>query len=443
MVDEQASRSGGPRGSGERAAAEAVEAAAATPVAPVSGMPTAAGSRTVTIPDSCEILSGLLQHLRPSLVTTLGFADLLRDPGLDDAGRQALLDRLTTAGRRAGRMLEMVAELRRLTDSEPPGRDERLELLADLDRLLLERRGCIEARELEVGIRSHASMPIVFAVEAARVRLAIAAGLDDAVAAVADGRLEIRLGFVAADSVTPAASDGLSREGRLDDAAELRGRLWIEFLASGRTSSDPVAATETTWPVAETPDASGLGIRVARAAIEAIGGCLRVARSERHGCRIRLDVPASPLGDRLVIEQGMPASRPVAGGPAVGTPLRGLRVIVAEGQPEPRWLLRAVLERSGAVVEEVVDGPGLLETLARDAKGVLLLSLELPGCDPRQLILGLRREGMRLPVITMATADPGRLGDAWLATPVDPASLVEACALWRGRRHGSPPGAID
>ncbi len=391
------------------------------------------------------ILDGLLHQLRPSLVSTLGFAELLRDPGLDAAGRRALLERLTAAGRRGGRMLEMVAELRRLTASGPRDAEDRMDLLAEIDRLLHARRECIEVPGLEVIVRSEAAVPAAFAVDAARMRLAVAAALDEAVAAITDGRLELLVGFDGPDPATGAIDPGGAATPVTDGPRPVHGWLRILITASGGGSPRPAMAAATGIPPATVAeDTGGLAARVALAAIRPIGGRLDLGRTGRPGLQVRLEVPATALGDRLVLEQGMPAPRPAAGDPASGTPLRRLRVIVAEGQPEPRWLLRAVLERAGAVVEEVADGAGLLEALARDPEGVLLLNLELPGCDPREVVRGLREQGVAAPVIAMSPsepAEPAGLADAWLPTPVDPASLVETCARWRGRRHESPPGS--
>lgn len=428
-MDEQDSPIGCPGGSGPRPVAE-TGIAASMPPGDDAGL--------------AGILDGLLHQLRPSLLTTLGFAELLRDPGLDAAGRSALLERLTAAGRRSGRMLEMVSELRRLTASGPRDADDRLDLLEELDRLLGARRECIEAPGLEVIVRSEAAVPAAFAVDAARMRLAVAAALDEAVAAITDGRLELLVGFDGPDPATGAIDPGRAAAPVTDGPRPVLGWLRIQIIASGGASSLPAMAAATAIPPATVADTGGLAARVALAAIRPIGGRLDLSRTGRPGLQVRLEVPATALGDRLVLEQGMPAPRPAAGDPASGTPLRRLRVIVAEGQPEPRWLLRAVLERAGAVVEEVADGAGLLEALARDPGGLLLLNLHLPGCDPREVVRGLRGQGVAAPVIAMSPSEPAEpegLADAWLPTPVDPASLVETCARWRGRRHESPPGS--
>lgn len=391
-------------------------------------------SRAVTNPsegvdvDAAALLDRLLEQARPSLVATLGFADLLRDPGLDGRGRDALLDRLGAAGRRIVRMCDTVAELRRITASAtPPHADRQCDLLSVLERLLGERRACISAAGLRVSVRSEAAVPSAFVVDADRVRLAIAAVLEDAMASLTGGSLDLRIGF---DPPAPEAAGD--------------GRLRIEIVAGGaEPAADPVPA-EAGIAADDPGTANGLGIMIARVALGRIGGEVTGRRTERPGLRIRLLVPASPASDdRLRIDQGMPPESGTARDPAAGSPLEGLQVLVAEGQPEPRWLLRAVLERSGAQVEEAADGPGLLEAITRGPVGVLLFSADLPGCDPRDLIGGLRHQGLGCPVIVMAAADPGAVGDAWLPTPVDPAAMLQACARWRGRRHESPPGSRD
>ncbi len=397
------------------------------------------------------VLERLLEQLRPSMVATLGFADLLRDPGLSPGGRDALLDRLGAAGRRVVRMLDTVTELHRITGASAPPTAGHCDLLSVLEDLLVERRQCIRGGGLDIAVRSEAAVPAGFVIDADRLRLAIAALLEDALAAVTGGRLELRIGFdpdvdLRADVDIRAAGTDRADEGLPTDGPRTTDEGWlrIDFVASGGDAAAESEPAESEIAAEEPPHAPGLGVVTARAALDRIGGQVTCRRTGRPGLRIGLRVPASAAGsERLRIDQGMPPERGTSRDPAAGTPLDGVPVVVAEGQPEPRWLLRAVLERSGAAVEEAADGPGLLEAISRGPVGVLLLSLELPGCEPRDLIGGLRHQGLGCPVIVMAAADPGELGDAWLPTPVDPAAVLEACVRWRGRRHESPPGSRD
>ena len=119
---------------------------------------------------------------------------------------------------------------------------------------------------------------------------------------------------------------------------------------------------------------------------------------------------------------------------ADNVPLSGpddLPILVVDDDPEDRLLVRTILQKQGFRVEEAQDGDEALERIGLgDSHALVVLDLEMPTVDGREVIQRLRASGstMALPVIVLTgSPDPDdeyRLMDAgaddYLRKPLDP-----------------------
>ncbi len=126
--------------------------------------------------------------------------------------------------------------------------------------------------------------------------------------------------------------------------------------------------------------------------------------------------------------------------------LAGLSVLLAEDDPDCRWLTRRVLESAGARVTEVGDGAGVLAAVERgEACHLILLDVEMPLLDGLTTARTLRARGFRGPILAL-TARGGGARDAARAAGCDgcldkslePRDLVAAVAQQVG--HLCPAG---
>ena len=125
-------------------------------------------------------------------------------------------------------------------------------------------------------------------------------------------------------------------------------------------------------------------------------------------------------------------------------PLGGRRVLVAEDGSDNRRLLRHILTRAGAEVEEHPDGRSALEAILADPgrADLVLTDWDMPELDGAGLVGALRKAGWNGPVVSLTAhaMEEQRLAceragcDAHLTTPIDWEKLVETCAgLIEGR----------
>jgi signal transduction histidine kinase/CheY-like chemotaxis protein len=190
----------------------------------------------------------------------------------------------------------------------------------------------------------------------------------------------------------------------------------------------------------------GLGLALVKHLVELHGGEV-VAQSEGEGrgatFTVRLplgssDVPSGPATRQV------PVSAAVASLPAT-VRLEGIRVLVADDEPDGARLAEAILEEAGAQVRSCSTAAEALDVFLRWRPDVLVSDIEMPGEDGYSLIRKVRglaaSEGGRTPAVALTAY--GRPLDRKRALaagysmhvpkPVDPGELTAIVASVVGR----------
>ncbi|WP_437497427.1 hybrid sensor histidine kinase/response regulator [Sorangium sp. So ce1099] len=186
----------------------------------------------------------------------------------------------------------------------------------------------------------------------------------------------------------------------------------------------------------------GLGLAISRQLVELHGGTLSVdSPGEGLGAVFTVALPVGAAVDRAAAPAAAHAR--VGEAAAVARPLRGLRVLLVEDDPDTRDVMAYTLGEQGAEVTAVGSAQAALEVLSAAAAGgrpnVLVSDLGMPDLDGYELLRRLRAlEGERgepaLPVALVTayarTDDHARAlaagFAAHLAKPVEPDLLAAA-----------------
>ena len=82
------------------------------------------------------------------------------------------------------------------------------------------------------------------------------------------------------------------------------------------------------------------------------------------------------------------------------------RVLVADDIESSREFVRTVLEHSGCVVDEAIDGREALAKVREDAPDLVVLDLHMPGLDGFAVIQELRQDAryLSLPVVALTAS---------------------------------------
>ena len=175
----------------------------------------------------------------------------------------------------------------------------------------------------------------------------------------------------------------------------------------------------------------GLGLALSRRLVEAMGGTMGVESDGQHGCtfwfRIRFEKQPVTVGGTAT--------------PAPEVALRGVRVLLADGNAVARDPIAAVLRAWGCDVELAENGPEALRAVREAAKArrsfaLALLDRKLEGLSGEDLGQAIRAdEDLSATQLIMITSE-GRPGDGgrvkavgfagYLMKPLEPAQLYEA-----------------
>jgi CheY-like chemotaxis protein len=189
----------------------------------------------------------------------------------------------------------------------------------------------------------------------------------------------------------------------------------------------------------------GLGLSIAKQLVELHHGRITAASSgANHGTTMAVTLP---LHAAQPDEQQGRVPGFVSGTSAPA--LDGMRVLAVDDNPESLGVIALMLERYGAEVVTVSNGPAALDALEQAAADypfdALVSDLAMPGMDGMQLVRAVRAKGMiDLPAIAVtAFADPIRLKAAKeagyqsvITKPIFPGELGHVLAANVRRKTG-------
>ena len=136
---------------------------------------------------------------------------------------------------------------------------------------------------------------------------------------------------------------------------------------------------------------TGLGLAMARAVALMLGGAIGFSSTEGEGSTFWLTFEA-------------PAAEPVVSAPVEEGMLDGVNILLVEDNPTNRLVVRTLLTRLGAAVEDAEDGRMGLEAARRGAHDLILMDIQMPGMDgveATRAIRGLPGAASQVPIIAL------------------------------------------
>lgn len=150
----------------------------------------------------------------------------------------------------------------------------------------------------------------------------------------------------------------------------------VEDDGVGMDDETRVRALEPFFTTRTADGGSGLGLPTASALTEEAGGRLHISSTPGQGTRISVWFPAA--------EPGAHEREPVAGEPVS---LDGVRVLLAEDNPDVLAVARLALADAGAVVTVAVDGDDALRRVDTGPFDVLCTDVVMPGAPVSEVLL--------------------------------------------------------
>ncbi|EEW24519.1 ATP-binding response regulator [Rhodobacter ferrooxidans] len=148
---------------------------------------------------------------------------------------------------------------------------------------------------------------------------------------------------------------------------------------------------QTTPPPAPSQMRHGLGLVIARAMTDRLGGRLSLRNPAGGGAEAVLEMPLTALPDFAALDAPLPD-------------LTGLRVLLAEDSVTGQFVVGRMLAELGVSAELAADGAEALAWLQRAPFDLALIDIEMPRLSGLQVIRALRalpRPAARTPVIVL------------------------------------------
>ena len=155
----------------------------------------------------------------------------------------------------------------------------------------------------------------------------------------------------------------------------------------------------------KTADGSGLGLYIARASIQMLGGTLHHYRPDAGGAGYTIRLPEAVATDAQVKALEPPPVEPPS--PTTALADREWTVVLAEDNALVAEITRARLEKMKARVHHAADGRAAMQMILTIRPDVVITDLFMPEMDGDDLIIALRQAGFRAPIVGVTAAVVG------------------------------------
>lgn len=330
-------------------------------------------------------LANMSHEIRTPLGAMLGFADLLRDPGLSRSEHSNYINILTRNGEQLSAIINDILDLSKIeaghltlefTDTSTA------EVAADVVSLL-----SVKAKEKDLVLeyRAEPSTPVSVVSDPLRVRQVLMNLVGNAIKFTQFGSIKIR-------SYGEANADGQNTlvfevtDTGIGIPPSQRERIFEMFVQADGTLARRFGGT-------------GLGLALSRQLARGLGGDIAVTKTaEGRGSTfqfVTLDQPerrTEPSSSRLY--------EPRFEEDQVGQ-LDGIKVLVVDDSPDNQQMIWHFLNKHGITVDSAEDGyVGYKKALAGD-HDLILMDIQMPQMDGYTATQKLREAGFTKPIIAL------------------------------------------
>ncbi|MCW5776726.1 MAG: response regulator [Phycisphaeraceae bacterium] len=382
-------------------------------------------------------LANMSHEIRTPMTAILGYADLLDDPSVDDAGRAEAVRVIRRNGRHLLSVINDILDLSKIEAGRlevEPGDCEPMRIVEEVCSLL-------RVRAVEKGLDLEWSMggqaPRRIRTDARRLKQILLNLVGNAVKFTERGSVRVVVAMGGDDESGRVIRFRVTDTG-IGIAGEKIATLFEPFMQADETMSRRFGGT-------------GLGLTVSHRLVEMLGGSIEVRSEQGVGSEFTLTLPVSAEeAADLISSPGELFETPEGEREEASVDRVSLRarVLLAEDGEDNRRLIVHHLRRVGAEVETVGNGRAAVEqAVAAVNEGrpfdVVLMDMQMPVMDGYAASKELRRVGYGLPIIALTAhamaEDRARClaagCDDYVSKPIDRVELLRTCARWAGR-HG-------
>lgn len=154
------------------------------------------------------------------------------------------------------------------------------------------------------------------------------------------------------------------------------------------------AFVQVSPPASKSSEGSGLGLAICRELINSMDGTIHVSSEQEKGSIFNVELIFQMIGtpEQTGKQQAILPS------------LHGLRILLVEDNPVNMMVARRFLQKWSCEVDEAVSGIHALDLFHSHHYDLLLIDLEMPGMDGRELAAFIRHQDTQIPLIAFTAA---------------------------------------
>lgn len=361
-------------------------------------------------------LANMSHEIRTPLGAMIGFADLLRDPGLTGSQRSNYIDILARNGENLSVIIDDILDLSKVeaghltleyTDIYPE------QIVEDVISLLR-----VKAKEKDLALESRIEpdVPATIVSDPTRVRQILLNLVGNAIKFTQFGSVSVRAFGCHADEGRPAVCFEVIDTG-IGIPESQKEKIFEMFVQADGSTTRRFGGT-------------GLGLALSRSLARSLGGDIVITQTVQG--------KGSTFLITIVDQPGRRTSKTARREEKLRTPelgersLEGVKVLVVDDSPDNRHLIWLYLNKQGAIIDSAENGLlGVKMALAGDYD-VVLMDVQMPEMDGYAATAKLRQARYRKPIIALTAHAMNEVrqkvlqvgANAHLTKPINPTELV-------------------
>jgi signal transduction histidine kinase/ActR/RegA family two-component response regulator len=375
-----------------------------------------------------EFLATVSHELRTPLTAVLGWACVLRMGGIEESIFEKALEAIERNAKSQSQLIDDLLDVSRITAGKVRLKVRPLDLSQVVHDALDSVRPAADAREIQITMTIE-PLTAPLSGDPDRLQQVIWNILSNAVKFTPQqGRVDIRVESHAGEAKITVSDSGpgISKE-------------FLPYVFDRFRQAD--------GSFTRSHGGLGLGLAIARHFVELHGGTIEAASDpDLPGARFTVTLPlikGRRATNGSAVDGGLPAA-------PIDLPLSGLRVLIADDEPDALEVLALVFKQHGAEVNVAASAPEALNIFRAGAIDVLVSDIQMPGEDGYELLRKVRslaaERGTQVTALAVtAHAKPNDREralaagfQAHVAKPVDPTELIRIVADLVNNNHLTP-----
>lgn len=312
-------------------------------------------------------LANMSHEIRTPMNGILGFAEILKTPGLPASEQEKFLDIIEESGKRMLDTVNDLIDISKIETGQVKLYPSEVNLKEQLESLIDFFRPQAEKKKLQLIHKDR--LPAAYAIlntDRSKLDSVLTNLIKNAIKFTDKGKIEVGC-IPQRDSIKYYVSD--TGTGIPADRQE---SVFHRFVQAGTDGTKAVQG-------------SGLGLAISKSYIEMLGGEIWLESEEGRGSTFWFTLPCSGA---VAAEEEDAGTISVSVG---GIPqLAGKKILIAEDDPFSREMIVYQLQKTGAILHTAGDGQETVDKFMTDVYDLVLLDIRLPEMDGYEVLKQIR-----------------------------------------------------